>query len=78
MEKVITFSKEAKIEILHFFNKDVDRDGYIIEKDTGERIPGSDGEPVEFEHFAGIRRGSLVFVKSDINSIIELVDSMNQ
>lgn len=77
MEKVITFSNEAKKNILSFFDKTIDEEGYIIEKDSKQRILSSDGEPLEFDNFAGIKKGSLVFIKSDINSLIELVDSIN-
>jgi hypothetical protein len=76
MDKIITFSREVKEDILRFFDKGVDGEGYIIEKDTGQKVL-SDGEPLEFDNFAGIKKGSLVFIKSDINSLIELVDSIN-
>ena len=78
MEKIITFEKSAKEEVLGFFGKAVDEDGYIIDKVTHEKVPASDGDDLEFEQFAGIRKGSLVFIKSDINSIIELLDSIKR
>ncbi|MFH1094529.1 MAG: hypothetical protein V1739_10330 [Candidatus Omnitrophota bacterium] len=78
MEKIITFEKEAKRQLLNLFNKDVNEEGYIIEKDTREPILAPDGEFVEFNKFAGIKKGSLVFIKSDINSIIELADTIGQ
>lgn len=78
MEKIITFDDGVKEEILSFFNKSVDEEGYIIEKDSGERVLASDGEDLEINQFAGIRNGSLVFVKSDISSIIKLADSISK
>lgn len=76
MEKIITFDSTAKIDLLKLFKKDVNEDGYIIEKDTKKPILASDGECLSIENFAGLKKGSLVFLKSDINSIIELADSI--
>ena len=79
MSKIITFEEEAKAEVLNLFNKAVDEEGYIVEKDNpAQRIPGSDGEALEVEHFAGIKKGSLVFIKSDLISLIELADSLEK
>jgi hypothetical protein len=78
MKGIITFDNEAKIDMLEFFDKTVDKEGYIIEKSTGQKILASDGDYLELAHFAGIKKGSLVFVKKDINSIIELSDSVDK
>jgi len=75
MEKIITFEKEAKIEILEAFNKTVDENGYIVEKENhSQRVLTIDGEELKLEDFAGIRKGSEIFIKSDLLSIIDLVD----
>ena len=76
MDKIITFDQKAKREILRFFDKDIDNEDYIIEKDTLQRILTTDGEFLALDDFAGVKKGSLVFIKSDINSIIELADSV--
>ncbi|MCK5215722.1 MAG: hypothetical protein KAR05_10260 [Candidatus Omnitrophica bacterium] len=77
MQKVITFDEDLKLEVLRSFNKDVDIDGYIIEKDNpSQKILTPQGEPLELRDFAGIRKGSLIFIKSDINSLIELADEL--
>ncbi len=78
MNKIITFNESAKEFILDCFGKEVDKEGYIVEKDTKEAVLTPDGEPLELEEFAGIRKGSQIFFKSDIFSIIDLVDFMRR
>lgn len=72
MEKqIITFDSSLKKEILSVFDKDVDKDGYIIEKATGDRVITPEGDEIKLEEFAGISKGSEVFIKSDITSLIK-------
>lgn len=72
MEKeIITFDGSLKKEILAIFDKDIDKEGYIIEKSSGDRIISPDGDEVKIEDFAGISKGSEVFIKSDITSLIK-------
>jgi hypothetical protein len=75
MEKIINFGKEAKLQILEAFNKTVDENGYIVEKSNlAQKVLTIDGEELKLEDFAGIRKGSAIFIKSDLVSIINLVD----
>jgi hypothetical protein len=77
MNKVITFDKSAKVAILELFGKTVDAQGYIVNKgNSAEKVLAADGEPLEIAQFAGIKKGSLVFVKSDINSVVSLADEI--
>ncbi|MDD2680265.1 MAG: hypothetical protein PHO03_05670 [Candidatus Omnitrophica bacterium] len=78
MSKIITFSESAKAEILDSFNMAVNLEtGYIVEKNNSQKIVLSpEGDPLEFRNFAGIKKGSLVFVKSDITSLINLSDTL--
>lgn len=76
MSKIITFDNSAKTEILNSFNMTV-KDGYIVEKDNPQKIVISpEGDPLEFSKFAGIKKGSLVFMRSDITSLINLADTL--
>jgi len=71
----ITFDKSAKDFILDAFNKSVDKYGFVIEKDNpNQRVLAPDGQEVEFEDFAGIKRGSEIFIKSDLISLMNLCD----
>ena len=75
VEKVITFEKDAKLEILKAFNKTIDDNGYIVESaNPAQKVLTIDGEELKLEDFAGIRKGSEIFIKSDLMSIINLVD----
>ncbi len=75
MKKIITFEKEAKREILGFFNKSVAEENYIVEKDNPtQRVLTPDGEEIRLNDFAGVRNGSEIFIKSDLTSLINLAD----
>lgn len=72
----ITFDESARDFILDTFGKTV-RDGYIVEKsDPRQRVVTPRGEEIPIDEFAGIRKGSAVFVKTDIVSIIEAAEAM--
>lgn len=74
---VITFEESAKKEVLSFFDKTVDDEGFIIEKDDPtQRVITPEGEEVKFEEFAGIRKGSEIFIKSDLPSLFDLMDKL--
>ncbi len=69
----VTFSKDAREDILDLFGKTVDEEGYIIEKDNPEqRVLTPKGEEILIEEWGGIIKGSEIFVKSDVFSLIEL------
>jgi hypothetical protein len=74
IKAIITFDKSAKELILSFFDKVVDSDGFIVEKDnTTKRVLTSDGNKIKLDEFAGIKDGS--FFKSDLPSIFSMVDA---
>lgn len=75
MLKVITFEESAKEEILSIFDKIVDNEGFIVEKDTGQRVITPDGEEIRLEEFAGIGKNG-VFIKSDLPSLINYLDKL--
>jgi len=74
----ILFEKQTRKFILDSFNKSVDSEGYIVEKNnTEQRVLTSNAEEIRFDEFAGIRKGSEVFVKSDLVSLIQLCDDLS-
>ena len=76
-EGVITFDSASKKEILSFFGKTLDDEGYIIESDNpSQRVITPDHEEIKLNEFAGIRKGSEIYIKSDLPSLIMLVDSL--
>lgn len=76
-ENVITFEDSAKEQILSFFDKVLDKEGYIVEKDDiSQRVITQEGEEIRLEDFAALKRGSEIFVKSDFISLIKLADNI--
>lgn len=73
----ITFDKSAKIFVLKAFDKSVNKDGVIVEsKNPSQKVLAPDGQEVTFEEFAGIKKGSEVFIKSDLISLLKLCDAI--
>jgi hypothetical protein len=78
--KTITFDDNVKLDILMAFNKIMDRDGFIIDKETKEKELDYHGSPIKLDEFAGILnyKGKPTFFKSDLPSLIELVDLIRE
>lgn len=73
MNEIITFDKNVKREVLDILNKSVDKDDLIVEKDNPtQRVLTFDGEDITLEEFGGVQRGSEVFIKNDIISLMRL------
>lgn len=75
----ITFGSdiETKRFILDIFGKAIDEDGYVVEKENPtQKVFTPDGEDVTVSDFAGLHKGSLVFVKSDLVSTIQMADRL--
>lgn len=74
-EQVIIFDKESRHKILSIMGKRIDSKGFIVEKsDMTQNVVTKDGEKIKFSEFAGVRKGSEIFIQNDINSILELSD----
>jgi len=56
--------------ILGIFGKEIDGEGYIIEKVSKKRILGYNGQEMTVSEFGGIKNGSEIYVKSDIVSLV--------
>lgn len=70
----ITFDTSAKDFILSALDKTVNEDGYIVDAESGKRVPSLDGSYITKDEFAGVIKGSEIYVKSDIVSLIEATD----
>jgi len=74
---IITFDESSKEDILSFFDKTIDNNQYIVEKgDISKRVITPDGEDITLHEFAGLRKGSEIFIKSDLPSLIYLLDKL--
>ena len=75
--QVITFQDSVKTFILKAFEKKVDEDGFIVEsKNPKQKVLAPDGQEVTLDQFAGIKKGSEVFIKSDLLSLLKLCDAI--
>lgn len=74
-EGVMTFDASTRIEILSCFGKTVDAGNFLVEKDDKtQRVVTLDGDEINLKDFAGITKGSEIYIKSDLPSLIELLD----
>jgi len=76
MKGTITFEKSAKRQILGFFGLTVNDQGFIIEENSRKKVCSPEGDHLQLEDFAGFKNGSMVFIKSDITSLISLSDAL--
>ena len=75
---IITFENNVAKDILSIFDKSIDEMGYVVERDApDQKVITPDGEEIKLEEFAGLRKGSEIFVKSDLPSLINLKDKLN-
>lgn len=73
-EPKILFTKETMPFILETFGKSINDDGLIVEKNTGEPVLTPDGDHIEAANFAGMKKGSEIFIKDDLFSLMKLVE----
>ena len=77
MNNIITFDVSVKKDILSFFGKTVDENGFLVEKeDIQQKVITQNGEEIKFDDFVGIRKGPEIFIKSDLPSLIDLTDKL--
>jgi hypothetical protein len=69
--KTLAFNKESKNLILQLFGKAIDEQGFIFDIKTGTRVLNPQGEEVLACDFAGIRKGSEIFITKDLPSLIQ-------
>lgn len=73
----VTFDKSAKKFVLESFNKSIDNEGYLVEKDNPkQRVLDQDGLEIKENEFGGIIPGSTIFVKNDLPAAMKLADSL--
>ncbi|MFZ2641645.1 MAG: hypothetical protein WA117_11655 [Verrucomicrobiia bacterium] len=72
----ITFDSSAREFVLDAFGKTV-REGFVVEKATPtQKVLTPRGEEIPVADFAGVRKGSVIFVKTDIVSLVETAESI--
>ncbi|MDP7180714.1 MAG: hypothetical protein QF824_05590 [Candidatus Woesearchaeota archaeon] len=74
----VTFSKEAREDVLELYGKTIDKEGFIVEKENmDQRVLTPKGEEIHVDEWGGIIKGSEAFVKSDTFSLIELAKRLD-
>ena len=70
----LLFTDKALPLILEAFGKSINEDGFIIEAASGEIVLTPDGEEIEARNFGAIKKGSEIFIKDDLFSIMNLAE----
>jgi len=70
----IYFTKKSAPIILEAFGKSINGDGYIIDSESKELILTPENEEIHISKFGMLKKGSEIFVKNDLASIINHVE----
>lgn len=69
----LTFDESAKDLILGYLDKTTDSEGYIVElSNPSQRVLSKEGEEVTLDEFGGACKGSEVFIKNDLISLMRI------
>lgn len=72
----MSFDETAAEWVLNCFGKEVNDRGFVVDKDTKEKVLTPDGKEIPIEDFAGVVKGddgSTLFIKDNFASIVEYV-----
>lgn len=69
----LLFSPQALPFILEAFEKSINEDGLIVDS-NGEPVLTPEGEEIGASNFCGLKKGSLIFIKDDLYSIMNLAE----
>ncbi|MBX7204291.1 MAG: hypothetical protein K1X81_02595 [Bacteroidia bacterium] len=72
MKPRLLFTDKSLPFILEAFGKSINENGIIIESKTGEPVLTPEGEEIESKQLGGLKRGSEIFLKDDLYSIMNL------
>jgi hypothetical protein len=71
----LLFTEKTTCYILEAFGKSINEDGIIIETATGEPVLTPEGEEIEATKFGGMKKGSEIYIKDDLYSIMNLAEN---
>jgi len=60
--------------LLRAFGKEINEQGKIMDSETGVIEMTPEGEELTRENFGGLKKGSVLFLKKDLLSVIKLVE----
>ena len=73
----LLFDESATEFVLEAFGKGIDKEGYLIDTKTNQRVLTPDGEQILKEDFGGIAKnksGVTIFIKNDVHSLMKFVE----
>lgn len=70
----LLFTDKSLPLILEAFGKSIGENGLIIETLTGEPVLTPDGEEITASEICALKKGSEIFIKQDLNSIVNLAE----
>lgn len=68
------FNEQALPFILEIFGKTINDTGFISDMNTGEPIQTPEGDFLTKGKFGGIKKGSEIFLKDDLLTVIKLAE----
>lgn len=69
----ITFDDSVKEDILDILDKEVNSEGLVVEKENPEqKVLTFDGQEISLKEFGGVKKGSELFIKNDLISLMRL------
>ena len=74
----IVIHKDLLPTILEDIKNETDKDGFIIDTGTGERIISKDEDDIKLSEFGVVATGSKVFIKNNIASFSEFLIEKNR
>jgi len=68
----ILFDNHSDDFVLDVFNKSVDEDGFIIERKDNSRVETPEGQHLQKQNLAVLKKGSEKFIAGDLTSLMKL------
>lgn len=74
MAEKLFFDKSARLDVLNLIEKTVDQEGFIVEKENlSQRVLTFDLQEIKVEDFGGVKKGSEVFIKDNLVSLLKYI-----
>lgn len=74
----LVFDENSKSIILQIFGKSIDSEGFIVDSQTSERVVTPDGKELLAKDWAGIRKGSEIFISKDLPSLLRYASDLEE
>ncbi|PYZ02651.1 hypothetical protein C8039_03060 [Halogeometricum sp. wsp3] len=78
MSTTLTFDESAAEFLIESFGKTTDGEGYIVDPQRNERETTPEGNEIHIDDFAGVEKGSQLFLDDDFTTLVEHVKRRRQ